>query len=549
MRPGRRTTLVTNGPRFAARTLICLVLVAGCNKRNPDPAGPVSTTPPAPANRQPQPQGSIPPQELQQGAETTLNMGSYFSDPDGDQLTYSATSQPANVVAVTTSGSGGSMVTIRGVDVSPGTVTVTARDPGGLNATQSFNVTVIERPVGVCMRTPQVRDAILAAVGVTDCNSVTGSQLAGIDSLDVSDSGLSRLQEGDFELLPGLTVLRLGTNQLSELPRNVFSGLDSLAVLDLSNNSLQELPAGVFSGLSSLIDLEMHGNHLSRLPDGAFSGLSRLRVLGLDANRLSQLSQDLFSGLSNLESLNLWQNSLQELPADIFANLSSLRELDFHANQLSELPRNVFSDLSNLETLVLSNNLLQELPVGVFAGLSDLKELGLEGNQLQSLPRGVFGGLSELRRLTLEGNPGTPFGLMLRFERTDATSLTAPAPAMVRVGLAEGAPLPITVRLVNRGGGVRPASVDLAKGDTVSANFTVGQTSVRNPTRITSGDLPDLPDNITGIELVKPSEIVLFGTTNRPPTATGGIQPSTLTVGVRERRTLRISSPIRTGTR
>ena len=440
-------------------------------------------------------------------------MGSYFSDPDGDQLTYSATSQPVNVVAVTTSGSGGSAVTIRGVGVGTGTVTVTASDPGGLNATQSFNVTVIERPVGVCMRTPQVRDAILGALGVTECASVTLSQLAGIVSLDVSESGLSGLKEGDFELLPGLTVLHLGSNQLSELPQAVFSDLDGLQSLNLSNNSLQELPAGVFSGLSSLIDLEMHGNHLSRLPDGAFSGLSRLRVLGLDANRLSQLSQDLFSGLSNLESLNLWQNSLQELPADIFANLSSLRKLDLHANQLSELPRNVFSDLSNLETLVLTNNRLQELPVGVFAGLASLKELGLDGNQLQSLPRGVFVDLSELRSLTLEGNPGTPFELRLRFERTDTTLPTAPGPtATVRVVLAEGAPFPdITVLLSVRGGSFSPASVSLPRGDTVSGSFTVRQTSVGNPARVTATRVPEVPDAITGVELVAPDELVLFG--------------------------------------
>ena len=489
MRANLWTSLGTVGPGLAVRSLICLVLATGCNPPPERSTGPVDPgPPPAPPNQQPRPQGSIPPQELQEGAETTLNMGSYFSDPDGDQLTYKATSQPASVVVVTISGSGGSMVTIRGVDMGKGTVTVTATDPGGLNAIQSFNVTVTERPVGVCMRTPQVRDAILAAVGVTDCNSVTGSQLAGIDALDVSGSGLSGLEEDDFELLPGLTVLRLGSNRLSQLRPNVFSGLDSLAVLDLSNNSLQELRAGVFSGLSSLIDLEMHNNALSQIREGAFSGLSTLKQLGLDANELSGLRPAVFSDLSNLDSLDLGANRLSSLEDGVFSGLSSLKKLKLHTNQLSVLRPTVFSGLSNLESLQLSNNHLQELSEGVFAGLSSLKELLLEANQLQSLPQGVFVGLSELRILTLEGNPGTPFGLMLRFERTDATSPSAPGPtARVRVVLAEGAPFAFNVPAVSRGGSVTPSSVPFAKGDTVSSrDFTVRQTSASNPARITA---------------------------------------------------------------
>ena len=585
MRANLWTSLGTVGPGLAVRSLICLVLATGCTDPPLTGSGDPGP-PPAPPNQQPRPQGpqgSIPPQELQEGAQTTLNMGSYFSDPDSDQLTYSATSQPANVFVVTLSGSGGSMVTIRGVDMGKGTVTVTATDPGGLNAIQSFNVTVTERPVGVCMRTPQVRDAILAAVGVTDCNSLTGSQLAGIDSLDVSESGLSGLKEDDFELLPGLTVLRLGSNRLSQLRPNVFSGLDSLAVLDLSNNSLQELRAGVFSGLSSLIDLEMHNNALSQIREGAFSGLSTLKQLGLDANELSGLrpavfsdlsnldSLDLganrlssledgvfsglsslkelklhtnqlsvlrsavFSGLSNLESLQLSNNRLSLLEDGVFSGLSSLKELELHTNQLSVLRSAVFSGLSNLESLQLSNNQLRKLHEGVFSGLSSLKELLLDTNKLESLPRGVFAGLSELRSLTLEGNPGTKFGLMLRFERTDATSPSAPGPtARVRVVLAKGAPFAFNVPVHSRGGMVSPSSVPFAKGDTVSSrDFTVRQTSASNPARITAPSLPDAPDAITGVELVAPDELVLFDP-NQAPEATGMIRSMTRTVRSRQ---------------
>ena len=526
MRASPWDSLATIGPRLAAGSLICVALVTGCQAKEPGtPTGPGSPT--APTNRQPQPQGSIPPQELQEGAEAEVNVASYFSDPDGDQLTYAATSQQTDIASVRASGS---VVTVRGESVGSATIVVTATDPANLSATQNFNITVTERAVGVCSRTAQVRDAILEALGVTECASVTRSQLAEIESLDVTDSGLSGLREDDFELLPALTVLRLGSNQLSQLPQNVFSDLPSLDTLDLSNNRLQELPARIFAGLSGLLDLELHNAGLSRLPDGAFSGLSGLQVLGMDANQLSELPPTVFSGLSALQSLDLGSNRLQELPAGVFASLSGLRALALHTNQLSGLPRAVFSDLTGLETLSLSNNRLRELPVSVFAGLSALKELGLEANQLQSLPRGVFVGLSELRRLALAGNPGGPFGLTLRFERTDASS-EAPAPATVRLVVAEGAPFSITVPLRVGGGSVSPASVSLPRGDSASQHFTVRQTSVGNPTRVTAARLPAVPDAITGVEIVAPDTLVLFGTTNQPPVATGVIQPLTLNVG------------------
>ena len=73
------------------------------------------------------------------------DLGTNFSDPDGDQLSYSVgssnesvagavISEPGPIVIVQAQGSGGA------------TITITARDPGGLTATQSFRVTVNDRP-------------------------------------------------------------------------------------------------------------------------------------------------------------------------------------------------------------------------------------------------------------------------------------------------------------------------------------------------------------------------------------------------------------------
>jgi len=63
----------------------------------------------------------------------------YFSDPDGDQLTYSGSSSSDAVATVSIEGS---TATVTGVARGSAAVTITAADPDGLQASQGFNVTV-----------------------------------------------------------------------------------------------------------------------------------------------------------------------------------------------------------------------------------------------------------------------------------------------------------------------------------------------------------------------------------------------------------------------
>ena len=73
----------------------------------------------------------------------SVNVAQYFTDPDGDTLTYSATSSNAGVA---TSSVAGSTVKLTPVGVGTATITVTARDPGGLTVTKSIAVTVAPEP-------------------------------------------------------------------------------------------------------------------------------------------------------------------------------------------------------------------------------------------------------------------------------------------------------------------------------------------------------------------------------------------------------------------
>ena len=104
---------------IGASTLI--LLVAACE----DPQPPAAC-------------GSIPQQTVAVGATGTAT--ACFTDPNEDMLSYAATSSDPGVA---TAAAEGNTVTVEGVSPGNASVTVTATDPGGLEAQQSFSVTVV----------------------------------------------------------------------------------------------------------------------------------------------------------------------------------------------------------------------------------------------------------------------------------------------------------------------------------------------------------------------------------------------------------------------
>ena len=100
-----------------------------------------------PVNKPPSAVGRIPDRVVAVDSAIVVDVRPYFADPDGDTLTYAATSSGTATAAVAVSGS---MVTVTGVAAGSASVTVTARDPEGLTAEQVFGVTVPNRaPVAV----------------------------------------------------------------------------------------------------------------------------------------------------------------------------------------------------------------------------------------------------------------------------------------------------------------------------------------------------------------------------------------------------------------
>ena len=123
-----------NPPSVPVLLLGPLCLFAACGEGGTEP-------PPAPPNNAPIAVGTIAAQAVVAGESVSIDAAAYFSDPDGDALTYSATSAATGVATTLMAGS---MVTIQGIAAGTTSVKVTATDPAGLQAAQG--VTVIVEP-------------------------------------------------------------------------------------------------------------------------------------------------------------------------------------------------------------------------------------------------------------------------------------------------------------------------------------------------------------------------------------------------------------------
>ena len=97
------------------------------------------------SNRAPTTVGTISSRQVTNGATVSLNVAGYFSDPDGNTLTYTASSSNDTLVGANIGGTDNSTLYILANGLATATITVTATDPSGASATQSFSVQVVSQ--------------------------------------------------------------------------------------------------------------------------------------------------------------------------------------------------------------------------------------------------------------------------------------------------------------------------------------------------------------------------------------------------------------------
>ena len=106
-----------------------MLALAACESQEPEPPSACSSIPEVPVY-----------------AGETTTVAACFTDPNGDRLVYSASSSNPGVATASPSDMPDTTVIVAGVAAGNAMVTVTARDPGGLTASQEFVATVHYRP-------------------------------------------------------------------------------------------------------------------------------------------------------------------------------------------------------------------------------------------------------------------------------------------------------------------------------------------------------------------------------------------------------------------
>lgn len=128
-------------PYRAAALAILAILSVACGENTAEPEHP---------NRPPMVAAELPDQLMAADDTARLDAAAYFTDPDGDALTYSVLAQDPSIVTIYVFGAEISIFSKnRGRPwVSATTITVTATDPAGLFVAQEMSVTAEAGDVG-----------------------------------------------------------------------------------------------------------------------------------------------------------------------------------------------------------------------------------------------------------------------------------------------------------------------------------------------------------------------------------------------------------------
>ena len=105
---------------------------------------------------------NIPDQTVSANQTATIDLSAYFSDPDGDTLTYTASSSDTTKA---TTGVSGATLTVNTLAAGTATISITATDPFGLTASLSIALTINTAP-GTADTTPTLSSQELLQLSV-----------------------------------------------------------------------------------------------------------------------------------------------------------------------------------------------------------------------------------------------------------------------------------------------------------------------------------------------------------------------------------------------
>ncbi len=384
-------------------------------------------------------------------------MSEYFNDPEGATLSYEAATSNGTVVSVSTSGT---VVSLAALSVGQVLVIVTALDPGGLAAQQTFAVIVPAPPlIDLAARTAAAPESdtvfvalVLSAAPPTPIEVVYSIGMDGdlgtpdADSTDFADGLRGRVAIAAGSLEAAIAVA-LNDDDEIEPTREVFTitlemppfdagydlGTETSAVATilegvcdrtadvrraiLTQRGADDCATVTDDQLATILTLELGGGGSGATLPPTFDGppfvecdidewrstddLGRPRRPGEDG--LCEKGFAATGEAGPAQQNRRARSSLETLKAGDFGGLSNLGLLSITNTGLSHLPPGIFSGLRNLNLLVLFRNQLIELPDGIFSDVPALSFLVLSNNRLATLPDGITG-LANLNSLVLSSN-------------------------------------------------------------------------------------------------------------------------------------------------
>ena len=381
-------------------------------------------------NRAPVAVGSISALELQLRDSVELNVASYFSDPDGDALTYSASVSDSGVASISVVGS---VVTIRGLQEGSATVTVTATD-GELSVTQEAALKVLPKSVAarVIINPEQPRiiglgEEVQFTVLVLDSGGVvieeapvnwssSDSAVAAVSSEGVVATVAQGAVMVSATSGPASESVRIAVGPAAigreyEALRAVYEQLGGRSWRQstnwVTNEALDTWSRVEIDGAGFVTRLRLAQNDLSGMLPPEIGTFTRLTHLDLDLNRgiVGRIPPEI-GDLESLQFLKLSSTGLSgPVPGEI-GKLDLLTHLMLHVTQLTTIP----PEIGNLTNLLVFHGFLSRfegrLP-GTIGGLDKLREFWVNGNELSGAIPSAIGEMTALETLHLHDNQFT----------------------------------------------------------------------------------------------------------------------------------------------
>lgn len=267
---------------LSRQALPLAVLLAACAEGTIAPDAPPPNQPPVLVR-------GLAAQTLRLGGRTDVDLTGAFHDPDGDTLAYAAASSDRLVVSVGLL-PGPRLELFARSALGDATVTVVARDPGGLEARAVFPVSVTESPDRAALV------ALYEATGGPEWESATNW---------LTDAPLSEWYGVEVNDEVRVTGLGLANNNLNGPIPPKLGNLAALEALDLSDNDLTGPIPPELGNLAGLSALYLWGNQLTGPIPPQLGGLTNLRTLDLRSNELAGAIPPELINLTDLERLHL----------------------------------------------------------------------------------------------------------------------------------------------------------------------------------------------------------------------------------------------------